>query len=296
MNSTAIPATAVAAMTVTDELSAKLSTIHEAVNSENFSELSKVRATFKPHSPLYSFFVLNGFLLNLKFQVEKRDYFLFTIFGVVAMFISHFESFDVRNPHIIVCSPGLKHALNVDYLYFRDLPAYIMRQLEFDQNVYDVLDRYFCSYSMTPIWLKGFITDYIRPMNEKIIQTTMCKLKSQFLKFLRHCDAKYKYKTIFTFNEICKTVANYVIPTMDPFYFSQFYFLTKAYKIKDTKLQHIFNVDYCTGIQCKMLIMMQIIKYTNSPIPESKIFKAMRHDMNKHNIIIQSILQAEQNK
>ena len=83
---------------------------------------------------------------------------------------------------------------------------------------------------------------------------------------------------------------------MDPFYFSQFYFLTKAYKIKDTKLQHIFNVDYCTGIQCKMLIMMQIIKYTNSPIPESKFIKAMRHDMNKNNIIIHSILQAEQNE
>lgn len=276
---------------------AAIATIHKAANTENFSELSKVRATFKPQSPLHRFLLFGGVLLNLNFPVETGEYYLFNIFGIVAMFIYYFEAFDPRNPHIIVCSPGLKYALNIDVVYFRNLPAYIMRQMIFDVKYHDVLNIYFEHYEMTPIWVKGYITDYIRPMNEKIIPSTMCKVNSKFLKFLRSCDAEsYKCIKIFSFEDICTTVANYVNPKMDSSYISNFYFSTQVYKIKDTKLQHLFNVDYCTGIQCKMLIMTQITKYTNSPIPESKIIRAMRHDMSQHNLIIQSIVEAAQNE
>ena len=268
-------------------------TINEATNYENYPELRKVRATFKPESTLYNFFMFNGFLLNLRFNIEKRNYFLFNIFGIVAMFISHFQSFDLKNPYIIVCSPGLRFALKVDVCFVQDLPAYIMRQLIFDMKDYDVLNKYFETYVLNPIWIKGYITDFIRPLNDNIKQTTTCKVNNKFLKFLRFCDEKsYRLRTKLTFEEICTTVANYVCPKMEPFYFSRFYISTQVHKIKGTKLEPIFNVDYCSGTQCKMLIMTQIKKYTNQPIPESRYEKAMRLEMTYHHDIVNSILQA----
>jgi hypothetical protein len=294
MNVAATHATAVPA--VDGSMPGAFHAFKTAANHSQFPELGKVRATFKPDSPLFDLFVHSGCLINVRFTKEKRDFYLLTIFGIVALFVSYFESFDVRNPHIIVCN-YLKYALKADFFHFQHLPAFIMRQLFFDIKDYPVLERSFSNYEINPIWVRGYITDYIRPMNEKIIPTTMCKVNTKFLKFLRSCDVKsYEFQTKFTFEEICTTVANYFIPNTEPFHFSRFYFTLQVYKIKDTKLEHIFNVDYCSGIQCKMLIVMQITKYTNKTIPESRYLKAMRHDMNQYNTMIKEIVEAENNE
>ena len=287
MNATA--ATAATATTAPAVHSAATLATHaaiiEASNAQEFRDLSKVRAKFQASSPLHHYLVLNCFLLRVHFTMEKTDYYLFNIFGVVAMLISYFKAFDVRNPTMIVCNQNLEYAFKESAFHVQKLHFYIMKQLIFKEEDYDVLGDVLHNYQIKCIWINDCITNYIPTYNYNIREHTVCRVRNKFLKFLHACHGN-AYTTRFTFGEMCATVARYLGPQTERFNFSM-----QIHKIKDSKLEHIFNVDYCSGRQCLHFIQGQVKEFSNIPT-ESKIDKAMRKDMEQYHVLKQSIVQA----
>ena len=197
--------------------------------------------SFKPNSELKKY-------IQHKTKISKTFFTLGEITTILRIIIGQEKQYEERNPAVIICSEELKLALNCDALHVSELKDKIISHLAFaSEYLRDAKSP--SSYFPTG---KCIATSIWTPKKAQF------KLKTPFCELIQKVKKVNKNRTIFTYEEICSSLSNYINDRRIQFFHGK---NRKIAWVHDDPLGICFNVSSFHVIQVKMLLRSQLIPF-----------------------------------
>ena len=232
------------------------------------TELLNTVYKFKEGAPLEAYLAR---IMNI-----KPLYTLAEILTIIKIVIAEGKMFDERNPSVILCSGELERALDQKALHVREVRETVLKQLLEDSEHLGPMTLGEDSNDLAEFGNLSLVDQPERAVQPQPLQplppcypNPKFRLKPLFLAVIRSVDEVNQKQTIFTYEEISRSLARYILTKRDSLFDQR---NPRVALVRDDLLGAAFGVSAFHRCQLRTLLRAQLIPVLHDCHPNAATY------------------------